>query len=192
MRRAMWTITLGLALSFLALAQESTSGAGAEAGDPWLLWKWINFVILAAGLGYLAGKAAPAYFRARREEIQSAITEATREIKDAEAKAADLDLRFSSIQNEIEQLRKEARAAMALEGERIRQETERHLSRAQEQTAQEITLMTRGARDELRKYSAGLAIDLAEQRIRTRMTPDIEGGLVDGFLADLSRRARAN
>jgi len=192
MRRAVWTIALGCALALVALAQESGAGAAAEAGDPWLLWKWINFAILAAGLGYLIGKAAPAYFQGRRDEIQSALTEAAREIKDAEAKAADLNLRLSGIQTEIEHLRQEAREAMAVEGERIRQETERHLKQIQEQSAQEITLMTRAARHELRKYSAGLALDLAEQRIRSRMTPDAEAGLVDNFVADLQRRARAN
>lgn len=192
MRRAMWTIALGCALEFVALAQEGNTSAAADAGDPWLVWKWINFAILVAGLGYLIGKAAPAYFQGRREEIQGALIEAAREIKDAEAKAADLDQRFSRIQIEIEQLRKEAGAAMAMEGERIRQETERHLKRIQEQSEQEITLMTRAARHELRKYSAGLALDLAEQRIRSRMTPDAEAGLVDSFVADLRRRARAN
>jgi len=192
MRRATWTIVLGCALALVALAQEAGTSSASEAGDPWLLWKWINFAILVLGLGYLVGKAAPAYFRARREEIQAALIQATREIKDAEAKAADLDQRFSRIQIEVEQLRKEARAAMAVESERIRQETERHLQRIQEQTGQEITLMARAAKDELRKYSAGLALDLAAQRIRSRMTSGVEDGLVDNFVADLRRRARTN
>jgi len=192
MRRGLWTIALGCALAVVALAQEGSAAASAESGDPWFLWKWINFAILAAGLGYLTGKAAPAYFQGRRDEIQGALAEAAREIKAAEAKAADLNLRLSGIQSEIEQLRQEARATMAAEGDRIRQETERHLKRIEEQTAQEITLMTRAARYELRKYSAGLAIDLAEQRIRSRMTAETEAGLVDNFVIDLRRSARAN
>jgi len=81
---------------------------------------------------------------------------------------------------------------MAAEAERIRQETERHLTRIQEQTTQEITLMSRVARDDLRKYSAGLALDLAEQRIRGRVNAEAESGLVDDFLSDLRDRARAN
>jgi F-type H+-transporting ATPase subunit b len=191
MRRAAWATALGLGLAFLAFAQEGNA-TGAEAGDPWLVWKWINFAILAVGLGYLIGKAAPAYFQSRRTEIQNALTEATREIKDAEAKAADLDLRLSKIQTEIEHLRGEARSAMANEGDRIRQETEKHLKRIEEQTQQEITLMTRAAREDLRKFSAGLALDLAEQRIRTRMTAGAEAALVDRFVSDLSHRARSN
>ena len=188
----MWALASGLMLACLALAQETGSSPAAETGDPWIVWKWVNFAILAVGLGYLIGKAAPGYFQARRDEIQGALVAATREIKDAEAKAADLDLRFSGIKTEVERLRNEARAEMAAEGERIRLETKRHLERIQEQTAQEIHLMTRAARDEVRKYSAGLALDLAEQRIRSRMTPDAQAGLVDGFLGELRHRARAN
>ena len=191
MRRPISIVALGLALAFLAFAQEGAAGA-AETGDPWLVWKWINFAILAAGLGYLTGKAAPTYFQSRREEIQGALTEAAREIKDAEAKAADLELRLSRIQNEVEHLRQEARSAMAAESDRIRQETEKHLKRIEEQTEQEMTLMTRAAREELRKFSAGLAIELAEQRIRARMSADTEASLVDRFVSDLRLRTRSN
>jgi F-type H+-transporting ATPase subunit b len=189
MRRAVLALALGLTLASFALPQESgnKSSPVEETGDPWIVWKWVNFAILVAGLGYLVAKTAPAYFKARSEEIQRALVEATREIKDAEAKAADLDLRLAGIQTEVENLRGQARAEMAAAGERIRVETERHLKRIQEQTVQEIALMTRGARDELRKYSAGLALDLAEQRIRSSMTPGMQEVLVDSFVHDLHR-----
>ena len=185
MRRALLALAFGLTLASFAFAQESSASGAGESGDPWIVWKWVNFAILAAGLGYLIGKTAPAYFRSRTEEIQRALTEAMREIKDAEAKATDLDLRLASIQTEVDNLRAQARAEMAAEGERIRAETDRHLNRIQDQTTQEIALMARSARDDLRKYSAGLALDLAEQRIRSRMTPGAQDGLVDEFVHDL-------
>lgn len=187
MRRGVLALALGLTLACFALPQESgnKSNTAEETGDPWIAWKWVNFALLVGGLGYLAAKTAPAYFKARSEEIQRALVEATREIKDAEAKAAGLDLRLAGIQTEVENLRGVARAEMAAEGERIRTETERHLKRIQGQATQEIALMTRGAREELRKYSAGLALDLAEQRIRARITPGVQEVLVDSFVHDL-------
>ncbi len=189
MRRAVLALALGLTLASFALPQESGSKSSPveETGDPWIVWKWVNFAILVGGLGYLVAKTAPAYFKSRSDEIQRALVEATREIKDAEAKAANLDLRLAGIQTEVENLRSDARAEMAAEGERIRTETERHLKRIQEQTVQEIALMSRSARDELRKYSAGLALDLAEQRIRSSMTPGLQEVLVDSFVHDLHR-----
>lgn len=190
MRRAMLVLALGLAFAYCALPQESQSPAATEAGDPWIVWKWINFAILAAGLGYLISKHAPAYFRSRSDDIQKALVQAAQELKDAEARAATLETRLMGIQNEIQSLRTTARAEMAAEGERIFRDTERNLQRVQNQAAQEIALMTRASRDELRKYSASLALDLAEQRIRSRITPDAQNGLADGFLYDLRQRVR--
>jgi len=107
MRRAVLALALGLTLASFALPQpaENNSSPAAETGDPWIAWKWVNFAILIAGLGYLIAKTAPVYFKNRSDEIQRALTEAMREIKDAEAKAADLELRLAGIQTEEENSR---------------------------------------------------------------------------------------
>jgi F0F1-type ATP synthase membrane subunit b/b' len=192
MRRAALALVLGLSLASFAPAQEPAGGAKAaeEAGDPLIVWKWVNFAILAAGLGYLIGKQAPAYFRSRSEQLRQSLEQAARELKDAEAQVANIELRLTGLQGEIENLRGTARAEIAAESDRIRADTERHLKRIQEQSAQEIALLTRASRDALRRYSAALALDLAEQRIRSRMTPAVQDGLVDGFLRDLQRGVR--
>jgi F0F1-type ATP synthase membrane subunit b/b' len=50
--------------------------------------------------------------------------------------------------------------------------------------------MTNAARADLRKYSAMLALELAEQRIHSRLTKDVQEELVDGFLQDLRTRVK--
>ena len=193
MRRAAIALALGLALASFVLPQEPPGATEtkreSEQGDPWIWWKWANFLLLAGGLGYLISKRAPALFQARSQEIQQAIAEAAQAKKDAEARAAAIELRLQNLQTEIDSLRQTARAEMASEGDRIRHETEHRLRRIQEQSQQEIVQMTRAARDELRKYSAQLAIGLAEQRIRSRMTPEVQQNLVDRFILDLRSRA---
>jgi hypothetical protein len=42
---------------------------------------------------------------------------------------------------------------------------------------------------DLKRYSADLAIDLAEQKIRARLTPDQQDALVRGFVRDLDSTA---
>jgi len=183
-----------LAFASCMLPQETAAAketAATEQGDPWIWWKWINFAILVAGLGYMAGKFAPPMFRARSEEIQLALSDAAKVKKEAEAQAANIEQRFRNLEAEIENLRQTARAEAAAEGERIRTETERHLARIQEQSAQEITLMTRAARVELRKYSADLAVGLAAQRIRAQMNSQTEQVLVDAFIDNLRSRMPA-
>lgn len=191
-RRMTLAFVLGLALATVALPQEDRGKVepkheGGE-GDPWILWKWLNFAILVGGLGFLVRKNAPAFFTQRTREIQQAMLEAAKVKKDAETQAAQIELRLSALQNEIENLRSAARDEMTAEGERILRETEQRLGKIQDQSAQEIALMSRAARQQLRKYSAQLALDLAGQRIRSRMTSDAQNGLVDAFLQDLRYR----
>jgi F-type H+-transporting ATPase subunit b len=193
MRRAAIALALGLALASFVLPQEPAGATEtkheSEQGDPWIWWKWANFLLLAGGLGYMISKRAPALFQTRSQEIQQAIAEAAQAKKDAEARAAAIELRLQNLETEIDSLRQSARSEMAAEGDRLRRETEHRLRRIQEQSLQEIAQITRAARDELRKYSAQLAIGLAEQRIRSRMTPEVQQNLVDGFILDLRSRA---
>lgn len=189
MRRAALVIGLALALASVALPQESPAKSESQSEDPMTGWKWANFAILAVGLGYLLGKNLPPLFRKQSDEIHAALAEAAKIKHEAGVYAANIEARLANIQREIASLRESAHAEMAAEGERIRRETEHYLERIREQSTQEIALMTRGAKDELRKYAAELAIGLAGERIRSRMNPATQENLVNGFLSDLGRRA---
>jgi F-type H+-transporting ATPase subunit b len=194
MRRLILVVVAGLSLTVCARPQEprpapATQQEG-EQGDPWIWWKWVNFLILAGGLGYLISKSAPAFFAQRSKEIEESLLDAAKAKQDAEARAAAIEKRLATLDREVEGLRQTARAETAAEGERLSLETERHLQRIQQQAAQEIELMTNAARADLHKYSALLALELAEQRIHSRLTKDVQEELVDGFLQDLRTRVK--
>jgi F-type H+-transporting ATPase subunit b len=194
MRRTIFVLAAGLAFTFGALAQEPKSTPATqregEQGDPWIWWKWANFAILAGGLGYLISKHSPVWFAQRSREIEESLLAAAKAKQDAEARAAGIEKRLAGLDREIEALRQSAHAETAAEGERLRQETERHLQRIRQQGGQEIELMISAARADLRKYTALLALELAEQRIHSRMTKDVQEELVDGFLQDLRTRVK--
>ncbi len=153
--------------------------------DKWVFWKWANFAILAGGLFWLTRKSVPAFFASRTESIQKDITESARLRQEAESRATEIDKRLSALESEITRMATEIRAEFAHEGERIRKETERHLERIQHQAEQEIEATGRGARDELRRDAAKLALELAEQRIRERMDAPTQSRLVKGFVRSL-------
>jgi F-type H+-transporting ATPase subunit b len=171
-------------------AETRQAGHGGEDhGDPYILWKWANFAILAGVLGYLISKKAGGFFRERTAEIQRGIQEAAQLRRDAEARAAEIEVRIGNLQAEINSLRSSARSEMDAENSRLRAETEQALQKVQSHAEQEIASAAKNARQELAAHSAQLALELAEQRIRAGITPAVQDQLVQDFVGSLSRRA---
>ncbi|MBX9604229.1 MAG: ATP synthase F0 subunit B [Bryobacteraceae bacterium] len=183
-----------------ALAQEhGAAGAAAgqaahaeEHGDPLIWWKWANFAILMVGLGYLVNKNLPPFFHARTQEIRKGIADAARIKSEADAKAAEMDARMARLSADIDALRAEAKQQIAAEGERMQAETRQLIEKIHSAAEQEIAALTRAARMELRAHAAGLAIELAGQRLRGAITPETQGVLVDRFVGSLERARLQN
>jgi len=175
------------AIRLRAAAQEAEGAAGA--GDPWLLWKWVNFVILFAGLGYLISKSAGAYFRSRTASIQKSIAESARQRKEAEASVAEIASKLGALDHEVERLRSSAKAAFAAEGLRIESETAQALERLRRQREHEIAAMSKEARMELQAHTAKLALEMAARQVRETLTAAGDRVLIDGFVRDLGERA---
>lgn len=193
MKRAILCVWLGLWLASSALPQErpATSQTSEENNsDPWIWWKWANFVILAGVLGFLASKQAGAYFRSQSEEIARGIKEAAAVKQDAELRAAQIERRLAGLGDEVGKLRSAALEEMSNELKRISQDTERMMKRLHQQAEQEIELLAKAARQEIRAYSAGLAVELAEQRIRAGLDPQTQAALTNAFIHDLHTGAQ--
>jgi F-type H+-transporting ATPase subunit b len=164
--------------------EPATSSEGkAEGVSP--VWAWANFAILAGALGYLIAKYGGPWFAARSTAIRKGIAEAEEIRKQAEDRAAEVDRKLAGLQSEIELLKAAAHNEQAAEAERIRQQTAGDLARLREHAASEIVAAGKTARLELKRYAAQLAIDLAEQKIRRQMTPDVQAALIEGFTRDL-------
>ena len=148
-------------------------------------WKWANFIVLAGGIGYLIGKNAGPFFENRTAQIRKDMVEAGAAREDAEARAAEVDRRLANLENEIAALRAEAHQEGEAEAQRLARLTADEVAKIQAHADQEIISAGKAARMELKRYSAGLAIGLAEQKIRARMTPGTEDELVRSFVNDL-------
>lgn len=155
----------------------------AEGVSP--IWSWANFAILAGGLGYLTKKYGGPWFASRSLAIRKGIADAEQIRAAAEARAAEVDRKLAGLQAEIESLKADAHREQAAEAERLRQQTATDMARIQAHAASEIEAAGKGARLQLKRYAAQLAIDLAEQKIRRQMTPDVQTALVESFARDL-------
>jgi F-type H+-transporting ATPase subunit b len=188
MKRAFFVLLLGLALlTPVAFSQNETGGKASEAAGEGNLevWRWANFVLLVAGLGYLAAKFGGPFFQARSRKIRQDMVDAEEERKAAEKRAAEVDRRLANLESEIQALRAESQREAASEQERIRQQTASEMVKIRAHAEQEIAAAGKAARLELKKYSAELAVALAEQKLRNRITPDTQEALVRGFVRDL-------
>jgi|ERR1051326_362202 F-type H+-transporting ATPase subunit b len=164
-------------------ASEAHSEEGEEGHmEP---WKWANFIVLAGGIGYLIGKNAGPFFDGRNAQIRKEMTEAAAARKEADMRAAEVDRRLANLENEIATLRAEANQESEGEARRLAQQTAAEVSKIQAHAEQEIVSAGKAARMELKRYSAKLAIGLAEQKIRARMTPASEDDLVRSFVDHL-------
>ena len=148
-------------------------------------WAWVNFLLLAGGLGYLIGKNAGPFFAARSKQIRMDIAEAEEQRQEAEARAAEVDRRLGNLQAEIEALRREAHEEQSAEEQRIAQRTAAEAAKIRQQAEQEIDAAGKAARLELKRYSAELAVTLAEQKVRGRLTAEGQDALVREFASDL-------
>ncbi|MEO8024898.1 MAG: ATP synthase F0 subunit B [Bryobacteraceae bacterium] len=175
-----------------AKGEEGKAGEGEKHEEDFTMWKWANFAILA-GLGIWGiGKSAPAFFKGRTDAIQKDMEESARVAADAEARAKAVETKISQLSSELERMNAETKADMARENARLQGETTKAIERIAQRGEQEVEAAAKVARLELKQYAAQLAVDLAEQRIRARLTPDTQAKLVEDFVHDLGADSRKN
>jgi len=147
--------------------------------------KWANFLLLAGLLGYMIGKNAGPFFAARSAGIRKDMDESLRQRQEAEATVADVTRRLGNLEQEIAGLRAQSENEAKAETARMAQQTAAEIAKIQAHAEQEIASAGKAARISLKKYSAELAMGLAEQKVRARMTPATEDALVQGFVRNL-------
>jgi F-type H+-transporting ATPase subunit b len=165
-------------------AEKSVSGLNPELETILL---WVNFAILAGFLGWLIRKYARPFFTARSERIQREIVEAAKVREDAEKRSAEVDRRLANLETDLAALRVESRREIESLERQQGSKTSLEIARIQSNAEQEIAAAGRAARLELKRYSAGLAVQLAGEKIRARMTPAAQEELLRDFLGQLDR-----
>ena len=83
-------------------------------------------------------------------------------------------------------MRASASKELQAEKQRVENETAASMAKLEAHAAQEIESATKNAMAELKSYSAKLALEQAEAKIRASITPASETQLIDGFLKRLN------
>lgn len=170
----------------LALASPESAGhGGSHGGDPYVGYKWFNFAILAAGLGYLVVKFGLPALRGQQSAILKQLEQAQKKAAEAERHTKAVEERVAGLEREIEALKKQAAEEMALEAREIEAETKRLLEKVDQQAQFEIASALDRAKKELRAMAVDLAIGMAEKRLAEEVGRGAQELLVDRFVRSL-------
>ncbi len=150
----------------------------------------LNLLVLGWFLYKMLFKGAPldlpASLRRRGQAIQEQIREAERAHQEAEARLRATEARIANLPAEIAALTQAAEREAEEEYQRLVGESERDAERILQQGRTEIEAAAKLAQKELQRLAAALAVDLAAQRLRERLTPEQDEGVVGAGLASLA------
>ena len=172
------------AILFIALPLMAEEGGGEPKLSP--IWDVLNFVILAVLLGYLIVKNMGPMLVARSQQIREGLAAGEKAKADADARAAAVQAKLADLGQVIEQMRASSKEEREREAERIRRETEAEFTRIKQHAEQEIGSAGKLARLEVQRFAARLAIELAEQKVRARMSPQTQTDLLNNFIGEIA------
>ncbi|HXJ44066.1 MAG TPA: hypothetical protein VNH18_32565 [Bryobacteraceae bacterium] len=168
-------------------AAETHEKSGEQEGLA--IWQWLNFAILAGLLGWMIRKNVGPMLVARSREIQEGLAAGEKAKAEADARAAAVDARLAGLAQTVAGMKASAREERDREAARLRQSTQDELARMKSHVASEIESAGKLARLEVQRQAAKLAIELAEQKVKARMTPEAETRLLGRFLSDVAKTA---
>jgi len=189
-RIAALLLGLGLCLAPLILAQEDKSEKKGAMAEPSIAWEWGNFVVLAGLLGYLAVKQGGPFFNSRAAGIRQGIEDARKIKADSEARISAINSKLGRLDAEIASLRENAGNERRAAEQRLKEETGREIQRIAAHAAAEVETAGKSQRVDLKRFAAQLALELAETKVRARMSPNAEDALVQAFVRDLGSKTR--
>jgi F-type H+-transporting ATPase subunit b len=169
-----------------AHAAEEGGTAGAERAT--VIFKWINFAIVAGLILWLCLKKAPAFFSGRASAISSAITKATAAKAAADAQLREAETKLANLQKEVAELRAVSEREAAAEVARLRAATQSDAQKIAAAAKAEIEAAARAARLELKALAANLAVDGAESLLAKQLNAQAQETLISNFVKSLEGR----
>jgi F-type H+-transporting ATPase subunit b len=162
-----------------ALAAEE----GSHSGGSDMVWRIINFAILALALflalRYLKVKD---FFAERKRAIMTGLEGAKKAKEDAEKKAKEFELKFSSLDKRLEEIYQEIKEEGEIEKKRIIEEAIKMAGRIQEQARLAAEQEIKKAKEEIKGEIAKVAVEMAEEILRNEITAADHERLIKEYL----------
>ena len=172
--------------SIPALAQEGEPSP-ADSPTGWI-FRWLNFAIVFGAILYFAVKKGGPYFRQNAESIAQKIAEGARARQAAEKRRREIEAKMAGLDQEIAQMRAEAKRDADAEAQRLRAIAREEAERIEQAAEAEIAAAERAARLELKALTARFALERAEELLRRELNAKTDATLVQTFVEELSGR----
>ena len=184
----------GFASPRVAWSQGSEPAAKEKNSEPphELLYHTLNFIILVGALGYVLRKPLAGFLSSRSASIQKALDEGRKALEASQAQLQAVEEKLRGLEAEIAAFKESAAREMEAERQRLQQTIAEEAARILESARAQTNTAVRGAKLDLKNYTAEKAVALAEELIRTRLDEAGRRRLVTQFMASLESEERKN
>jgi F-type H+-transporting ATPase subunit b len=180
------TILLPLALMIFMSGLVYASGGEGHADSGVLLkdflYRVFNFAIVVGILVYFLAKPLKKGMAGRREEIAAALAESEQVKLAAEAKFAEYDQKLAAASAEIAEISSAIKREGELEKEKIIASARETATKIEQEAEKAAALEIAKARKELQTEAVRLAVELAEELLKTNFTSEDDTRLIDEYM----------
>jgi F-type H+-transporting ATPase subunit b len=168
----------------------ASTATGAEhpapsIGDVW--WPFWNFVIYAIIIAKFAVPRAREFLKTRREEVVSAISQATAKKQTAEARASEYKAKLAGLDKEIQSIHAALRDEAEREKSKLISEAQAMAVKIKEDANfladQEVKIAGQRIREELANQAEAMAREL----VRHNLSPADQSRLVHEFIQNIGQ-----
>jgi F-type H+-transporting ATPase subunit b len=162
-----------------ALAFASEEGGAASSN---LFWHLANLALVLAVIIYFARTPIRTFMAERRQNIETGIESARRDLAEAEQRLAECNQRIASLDREVEGIVAAVRAQAETERERLLADARSAAERIRRDAQLAVAQEARNARQSLRNEAAEMAVRLAGDLLKRQVTDGDRSRLVDEFV----------
>ena len=178
-------------LYVIIVAGGISASSGAEGHETSIMdwiWRVLNFAILVAVLVLFLGKPMKSYFKQRTELIEKSIKEASEAKGLAEKALREVEERLMLKDQEIEKIIEASRKSGEAEKDTLIQDGERMSQKIKDQARVNIEQELKDARSQLKAEAALLAIELAEKKIKEKLSHDDQLKILEESLKKIEEK----
>jgi F-type H+-transporting ATPase subunit b len=179
--------SLATALGIVLVAAVAWAAGGGEEVDTKaqlidFAWRIVNFIILLYILYKLMWKKMKSFFAGRREGIKASLEEAEVVKADAEKKFKEYDEKIKKAEEEIQGISAMIKDQGEEEKKRIIADAERASVKMKEDAKARMEQELKKAKNELRLEASELAVQMAEDILKKKVTKEDHEGMVREYL----------